>query len=85
MLFEKELRPFIGTAASNVKSEYPFNVFAPINEAFAKPPAGTVDNLVKAEHNADLTKILTYHVVPNTLTAKQLMADAKILKDVCVA
>ncbi|MGG7671871.1 fasciclin domain-containing protein [Pseudomonas sp. WC2] len=56
----------------------PFTVFAPTNEAFAKLPAGTVDTLVKPEHKADLTKILTYHVVPGTHTAKQLMADAKM-------
>lgn len=56
----------------------PFTVFAPTNEAFAKLPAGTVDNLVKPEHKADLTKILTYHVVPGTHTAKQLMDGAKM-------
>ncbi|WP_145002932.1 fasciclin domain-containing protein [Pseudomonas oryzihabitans] len=55
----------------------PFTVFAPTNEAFAKLPAGTVDTLVKPEHKADLTKILTYHVVPGTHTAKQLMTEAK--------
>ncbi|MEQ7918183.1 fasciclin domain-containing protein [Xanthomonas sp. WHRI 1810A] len=55
----------------------PFTVFAPTNEAFAKLPAGTVDTLVKPEHKADLTKILTYHVVSGTHTSKQLMADAK--------
>lgn len=55
----------------------PFTVFAPTNEAFAKLPAGTVDTLVKPEHKADLTKILTYHVVAGTHTASQLMADAK--------
>src|SRR5262249_25152122 len=41
----------------------PFTVFAPTNAAFAKLPAGTVDNLVKPENKATLTKILTYHVV----------------------
>ena len=56
----------------------PFTVFAPTNEAFAKLPAGTVDTLVKPEHKADLTKILTYHVVPGTHSAKQLMAEAKM-------
>ncbi|WP_263263861.1 fasciclin domain-containing protein [Pseudomonas sp. RIT-PI-S] len=56
----------------------PFTVFAPTNEAFAKLPAGTVDTLVKPEHKADLTKILTYHVVPGALSAQQLMADAKM-------
>ena len=44
----------------------PFTVFAPTNEAFAKLPAGTVDNLLKPENKAKLTKILTYHVVRPT-------------------
>ncbi|WP_455924843.1 fasciclin domain-containing protein [Pseudomonas putida] len=56
----------------------PFTVFAPTNEAFAKLPAGTVDTLVKPEHKADLTKILTYHVVAGTHTSSQLMSDAKM-------
>ncbi|GAB7531343.1 fasciclin domain-containing protein [Pseudomonas sp. 3A(2025)] len=56
----------------------PFTVFAPTNDAFAKLPAGTVDTLVKPENKAILTKILTYHVVAGTHTAKQLMADAKM-------
>ncbi|WP_371877775.1 fasciclin domain-containing protein [Pseudomonas sp. WOUb67] len=60
-----------------LNSKGPFTVFAPTNEAFAKLPAGTVDTLVQPEHKADLTKILTYHVVSGTLTAKQLMTEAK--------
>lgn len=55
----------------------PFTVFAPTNEAFAKLPAGTVDTLVKPEHKADLTRILTYHVVAGTYTSQQLMADTR--------
>jgi len=51
----------------------PFTVFAPTNEAFGKLPAGTVDNLVKPENKATLTKILTYHVVPGRLDSKELM------------
>ena len=42
----------------------PFTVFAPTNEAFAKLPAGTVDNLLKPENKEMLTKVLTYHVIP---------------------
>ncbi|MEO8490977.1 fasciclin domain-containing protein [Pseudomonas sp.] len=60
-----------------LNSKGPFTVFAPTNEAFAKLPAGTVDTLVKPEHKADLTKILTYHVVSGTHTSAQLMAGAK--------
>lgn len=50
----------------------PFTVFAPTNEAFAALPAGTVQNLLKPENKATLTKILTYHVVPGDYTAKDL-------------
>lgn len=41
----------------------PFTVFAPTNAAFAKLPAGTVDNLLKPENKATLSAVLTYHVV----------------------
>ena len=50
----------------------PFTVFAPTNEAFAKLPAGTVDTLLKPENKDKLTAVLTYHVVPGHLTAKDL-------------
>lgn len=50
----------------------PFTVFAPTNEAFAKLPAGTVDNLLKPENKDTLTKILTYHVVAGRLSASDL-------------
>ncbi|QEE42927.1 MULTISPECIES: fasciclin domain-containing protein [unclassified Methylobacterium] len=55
----------------------PFTVFAPTNAAFAKLPAGTVENLVQPQNKPTLTKILTYHVVPGVYTAKDLMALAK--------
>jgi uncharacterized surface protein with fasciclin (FAS1) repeats len=55
----------------------PFTVFAPTNAAFAKLPAGTVDNLVKPENKATLTKILTYHVVAGRHTAPSLMKAVK--------
>ena len=55
----------------------PFTVFAPTNEAFAALPAGTVDNLLKPENKATLTKILTYHVVSGKYTAHDLAALAK--------
>ncbi len=57
----------------------PFTVFAPTNAAFGKLPAGTVDNLVKPENKATLTKILTYHVVPGKLEASDL-TDGKKMK-----
>src|SRR5215472_7282933 len=52
----------------------PFTVFAPTNQAFGMLPAGTVDNLVKPENKATLTKILTYHVVPGTYDTTKLRA-----------
>ena len=52
----------------------PFTVFAPTNDAFAKLPAGTVDTLLKPENKGQLTQVLTYHVVPGRITAKDLMA-----------
>lgn len=55
----------------------PFTVFAPTDDAFAKLPAGTVDNLVKPENKAELVKILTYHVVPGRISSKQLMRMIK--------
>ena len=56
----------------------PFTVFAPTNEAFAKLPAGTVDNLLKPENKDQLTKVLTYHVVPGRLTEKDLKKQIKM-------
>jgi uncharacterized surface protein with fasciclin (FAS1) repeats len=50
----------------------PFTVFAPTNEAFAMLPAGTVDNLVKPENKATLTKVLTYHVVAGDYSTTKL-------------
>ncbi|WP_243732462.1 fasciclin domain-containing protein [Pedobacter metabolipauper] len=50
----------------------PFTVFAPVNAAFDKLPAGTVDKLLKPEMKADLTKILTYHVVSGSYKAADL-------------
>jgi uncharacterized surface protein with fasciclin (FAS1) repeats len=55
----------------------PFTVFAPTNAAFAKLPAGTVDNLLKPENKATLVKVLTYHVVPGRMTAVSLMKAVK--------
>ncbi len=56
----------------------PFTVFAPTNVAFDKLPAGTVDNLLKPESKADLTGILTYHVVAGTLKAADLKDGQKL-------
>jgi uncharacterized surface protein with fasciclin (FAS1) repeats len=55
----------------------PFTVFAPTNDAFAKLPAGTVENLLKPENKATLQKILTYHVVAGKLMAADVIAAIK--------
>lgn len=55
-----------------LKGPGPFTVFAPTNDAFAKLPAGTVDTLLKPDMKADLTSILTYHVVAGRYTAADL-------------
>lgn len=60
-----------------LKSSGPFTVFAPVNEAFAKLPAGTVEYLLKAENKATLVKILTYHVVAGNLDAAAVVAAIK--------
>jgi uncharacterized surface protein with fasciclin (FAS1) repeats len=57
---------------STLKGPGPFTVFAPTDEAFAKLPAGTVENLLKPENKAKLTAILTYHVVPGAVRAEQV-------------
>ena len=56
----------------------PFTVFAPVNAAFDKLPAGTVDNLLKPENKATLAGILTYHVVAGTLKAADLKDGQKL-------
>ena len=57
---------------ATLKGPGPFTVFAPTDEAFAKLPAGTLDNLLKPENKAMLKRVLTYHVVPG----KVMAADA---------
>ena len=54
----------------------PFTVFAPTDEAFAKLPKGTVEDLLKPENKQKLVAILTYHVVPG----KVMAADVKTMK-----
>ena len=50
----------------------PFTVFAPVNMAFDKLPAGTVDMLLKPENKAMLAKVLTYHVVAGRVSSMEL-------------
>ena len=56
----------------------PFTVFAPINSAFDKLPKGTVEGLLKPEKKADLTKVLTFHVVSGAVKASDLKDVQKI-------
>ena len=59
--------------ADTLKSEGPFTVFAPTDDAFAKLPAGTVEDLLKPENKDKLKAILTYHVVSGKVMAKDVM------------
>lgn len=60
-----------------LKSEGPFTVFAPNNDAFSKLPAETVASLQKEENVGTLKNILTYHVVPGTYTSAALKVMAQ--------
>ena len=66
-----------------LKSEGPFTVFAPTDDAFAKLPEGTVEDLLKPENKAKLQSILTYHVVPGKVMAKDVvnLSSAKTVND----
>ena len=58
---------------STLKGAGPFTVFAPTDEAFAKLPAGTLENLLKPENKAMLRRVLTYHVVPGKVMAADVV------------
>lgn len=63
-----------------LKGTGPFTVFAPTDEAFAKLPDGTVENLLKPENKEQLVAVLTYHVIPGKVMAgdiagKELMVE----------
>ena len=58
---------------ATLKGPGPFTVFAPTDEAFAKLPAGTLDNLLKPENKAMLRRVLTYHVVPGKVMAAEVV------------
>src|SRR3954471_18986256 len=57
----------------------PFTVFAPTNAAFAALPKGTVDTLLKPENKAQLTKVLTAHVVAGKISGKEMLKKAKAM------
>ena len=58
---------------ATLKEKGPFTVFAPTDEAFARLPEGTLDDLLKPENKAKLRRILTYHVVPGRLMAADVL------------
>ena len=65
-----------------LKGKGPFTVFAPTDEAFAKLPNGTLDNLLKPENKKQLVAILTYHVVPGKVMSKDLAGQKTMAKSV---
>jgi uncharacterized surface protein with fasciclin (FAS1) repeats len=62
--------------------EGPFTVFAPTDEAFAKLPDGTVEDLLKPENKDKLVSILTYHVVPGKVLSTDLAGKKMDVKSV---
>ena len=77
----KTLAAALGTAGlvDTLKGAGPFTVFAPTDAAFAKLPAGTVENLLKPENKDQLPAILTYHVVAGKVMAADVvkLSEAK--------
>ena len=65
-----------------LKGSGPFTVFAPTDEAFAKLPAGTVEDLLKPENKAKLVSILTYHVVAGKVMAADVAGKKTMAKSV---
>ncbi len=62
--------------AETLSGPGPFTVFAPTDEAFAKLPAGTVEDLLKPENKEKLVAILTYHVVPGKVLAADVSTSS---------
>jgi uncharacterized surface protein with fasciclin (FAS1) repeats len=65
------------TLVETLSGKGPFTVFAPVNAAFEKLPAGTVDNLLKPENKKTLVAVLTYHVLAGKHSAESIEADIK--------
>ena len=65
-----------------LKGDGPFTVFAPTDEAFAKLPAGTVEDLLKPENKDQLVAVLTYHVVPGKVMADDLAGKKQYVETV---
>lgn len=67
-----------GGLTSTLKTEGPFTIFVPSNSAFSNLPAGTVENLLKAENRSQLISILTFHVIPGKLLVANLKDGQEI-------
>jgi len=65
-----------------LKGAGPFTVFAPTDDAFAKLPKGTVEDLLKPQNKAMLVKILTYHVLPSKVMAADIAGKKTRVKTV---
>ena len=65
-----------------LKGKGPFTVFAPTDEAFAKLPKGTVEDLLKPENKEKLVSILTYHVIPGSVMSKSIAGKKAMVKTV---
>ncbi len=65
-----------------LKSDGPFTVFAPTDAAFAKLPAGTVEDLLKPENKDKLVAILTYHVVPGKIMSSDIAGKTAMVETV---
>lgn len=66
--------------AETLSGPGPFTVYAPVNDAFAKLPAGTVDTLLKPENKGQLTDILLYHVDDRNLSAAAIPTGSTTFK-----
>jgi uncharacterized surface protein with fasciclin (FAS1) repeats len=62
---------------TTLTSEGPFTVFAPLDDAFAELPEGTVETLIKPENGQQLTSILTYHVLLGKIMSTDLSDGMK--------
>jgi len=60
----------------------PFTVYAPVNDAFAALPAGTVETLLKPENKDQLTNVLLYHVDDRKLTAEMIPSGSNYFKPI---
>jgi len=65
-----------------LKGEGPFTVFAPTDDAFAKLPAGTVEDLLKPENKDKLIGILTYHVLPGKVMSGDIVGQKAMVETV---